>query len=446
MQLDGLDLLNLSRYGIRKKKAGHDFVYRYPPSVLMPKFDHKAFLSSLDDNKREVALYVHIPFCSKACFFCHYFKIPSPSDGVVKHYLEHLKKEISFYGELLSNNVKITSVFFGGGTPTFLDSGQMEGLMNNLKEIFDIPKHIESTIESSPETLDNRKISSLLDMGFNRLSMGVQSFDDRVNKISGRGHTSKQAGESIKGAKEAGFKDVNIDLIYGLPGQNISSWQSTLQKSYGLGVDSVTASELRVLPNSAFYSQQNKLNFVSENDMLKMHIKFMEYFIEKDYLQIFPYQFVRKGRNFEFLETQWSNNEFIGLGASSCSYLNGWDYNNNFPLKQYSESVDRFGFSAVIGKKLNKGEQMIREIVLGLKKSGVNRDKQGVSKKEFLGKYDVNLDDVFSAQLKLLDKLKLIGNNKERLFLSKKGLLFADEVAKQFYQSEIKKKLANVKI
>jgi oxygen-independent coproporphyrinogen III oxidase len=399
-----LDLLNLSKHGIRKKKYDHEFIYRYPSSSNMPKFNHDGF----SITTKKAALYLHLPFCSSPCKFCHYYKIPKPNPKQITKYLEYVKKEIKFY-----NGIKATSLFLGGGTPTFLESEQLIDIYSYLNDAFSIGD-IEKTIESSPETLNNKKINTLADLGFNRLSIGVQSFNDSINKNVGRAHNTNQSIQAINQAKDAGFK-VNVDLIYGLPSQDTNSWKESLEKAYRLNVDSITASELRVLPGSYYYYTNEK--FASEKKMLGMHETFIDFFHDKGYNLIFPYQYSKQ--KFDFLETQWGNKQFLGLGASSCSYIDKWDYNNAFPLGLYYKYIDKYGYAAIKGKKLNLQEQMLREILLGLKI--INK---GISKKELSDKYGLNNFKVFDQ----LADLKLIDNN-QNITLTTKGTLFSDEVA-----------------
>ncbi|MBU1704463.1 MAG: coproporphyrinogen III oxidase family protein, partial [Nanoarchaeota archaeon] len=381
VRLQDLDLINLSRNNIRKNKFDRDFVYRYPPSVKMPAVDHDALRSgiSLRNHGQKAALYVHIPFCTSLCKFCHYYKTTAPTTSAVDQFIKFLNTEISNYQELIGD-IDITSIFFGGGTPTFLSSEQLGRILSHLKDIFNVEKHIEKTVESSPETLTPKKLGQLLDIGFNRLSIGVQSFDDKVNENSGRKHDVNVATQIIKEARSIGFKDINIDMIYGLPGQSKSSWKGAMAKALELDIDSIAASELRILPESLYYPHANQNEFVSEKDMLEMHLMFIETFKDNGYTQIFPYQFIKKGRKFDFLETQWSNEQFIGLGPSSCSFYNGWDYNNMFPLDDYYDFLTKYSIPAARGTLLSKHELMIREIALGLKKAGVNRSLPGISK------------------------------------------------------------------
>lgn len=430
-ELQNLNLEKLAQEGIKKRKFDSAFVYRFPFSEDLPPINLEEFeKSAFEFDSVEMPLYIHIPFCTKTCFYCHYFKTAPPSKQAVENYLQALEKEATAFAKKLEDKAKINCLFFGGGTPTYLPTDKILDLVSLLEEKFEFAEKIEATVESSPETLSEEKLSALAGK-FSRLSIGVQSFDDRVLQQANRNHSSKQAVKAIEMGKAAGFESVNIDLIYGLPGQSIESWQNTLETAAGLGLESVTASSLRILRGTKFRSMPESA-FPSEEQKLEMHSAFIEKFSKQGMLQCFPYQFVKQGQQMFFLENQWSNGEFLGLGASSCSFLNKWDFNNWFPVENYVEKVEENGFSAAVGKKISKQEEMIRMLALGMKKSGVNREDNGVNKADFEKKFDAGIEEVFGQEVSKLRELELLKESNGHLGLSTKGLLFFDEVGRVF--------------
>jgi len=430
------ELLELKKAGIEKKPLGHDFVYRYPPSDKMPFVNLKEFLHDLkktDFSDQEIAFYLHLPFCTKICHYCHYSKQLAGSKEI-ELYAKAAKKEISAYRELIKGEIKLNSIFFGGGTPTLLKAGQLSDLLQALSTTFDLNlEKKEVSIESSPETLQEEKLFALREAGFNRLSIGVQDFNDAVLKQCNRNHGTKQALQAFDSARSAGFENINIDLLYGLPGQTIESWGQTMRQTSELKPESVTASDLRILPGAKFYNGEKKI-FPNTGQMLEMYKIFVEKMLSMHYIQQFPYQFVKPGREMVFLEQQWSNASFLGIGQSSCSYMAKWDFNNAFPLKKYCEAVAEKGISAAMGKKLSKKEEMIRFAALGLKKSGVNREQSGINKKLFKEKLGLEIEEAFKGEIKKLRALELIEEKGNFLRLSEKGLFFHDETAKQFFE------------
>ncbi len=434
--IEKIDLTGLKRGGIEKKQFGHDFVYRYPASKAMPIINKESLFADLketDFSAVQMAFYLHLPFCTSICSYCHYFK-QLPSSSEIELCLKAMKKEIATYSEFIDSKTKPNSVFFGGGTPTLLKASQLNSLLQFLAESFEFgPGQAETTIESSPETLDEAKLFSLREDGFNRLSIGMQDFNDAVTKKCNRNHNREQALNAFDFAKSAGFRNINIDLIYGLPGQTAKLWKDTLAKISELKPQSVTASDLRILPGTRFYSVQRN-EFPNVEQILGMYSLFVEEMLSLGYKQQFPYQFVKPGSEMRFLENQWSNGQFVGFRPSSCSYLAKWDYNNAFPLKKYLEFVAENKIAAAVGKKLGKGGEMIRFFALALKKSGINRPKSGINKKRFRQKFGLTVEEAFGKKIDKLKALGLIEDKGNWLGLSKKGLFFHDEIAKQFFQ------------
>jgi oxygen-independent coproporphyrinogen-3 oxidase len=410
------------------KGIDHEFVYRYPDSKDLPVMAVDGFQTDLKEDKRqgiELAFYVHVPFCTSICGYCHYFKQLVPEKAKVESYLAAVRKEAASYRGLISSRVEANSLLFGGGTPTVLEAEQLNELAGFLRAAFGIEKGIEASIESSPETLSLEKLS-LLRQDFNRLSLGVQDFDNGVLKRCNRNHSRQQAVKAIGDARNAGFENVNIDLIYGIPRQGIGGWRKTLEEVEEIQPESVTASDLRVQKGTSFFGM-DRVEFASEAELVEMHEMFLEKMSGLGYELSFPYQFVKKGREMRFLLNQWHNKEFLGLGASSCSYLNRWDWNNLFPVEAYEAAVEENGIACAVGKKLSSGEKMVRHARLGLKDC-----KRGIDKGEFKRVFGKGFDECFGGAAQGLEGLGLVEDSEARVRLSEKGVLFYDAVSRKF--------------
>ncbi len=427
-----LDLAFLKEKGIEKDPFGHDFVYRFPESKNMPSLDSRELGEAIAGwGKKSLAFYFHIPFCSKECNFCHYYKESKFSRDGIEKYLVALKGEIAAYSTLIQGDVEVQSVFFGGGTPTLLQARELNELLAFLREKFPFMDGTEVSIESSPETLNRAKLSALRTGGFNRLSIGAQSFDEKVLKKAGRAHTPKQVKDAVSAARAAGFDNINMDLLYGLPGQSSEGWNATIEQTLALELESVTASDLRVQKNTPnFYITKSEFPAISE--MRKMYYAFAETFEGAGFVQQFPYQFVKKGREMNFLENQWSSGEFVGFGASSCSFIAGYDFNNALGSEEYLKAVGENGISASQGKKLLGEEAEKRFVALGLKKSGLNRKNAGINKAKFEQRFGKGLDAVFGRQIEELESIGLVKSDNSGLALLPNGLFFHDEVARKF--------------
>lgn len=431
--MDLIRLDKLKSHGIEKKPFGHGFVYRFPESKDMPALIQEGLKQAIASwNGKEAAFYFHLPFCSKQCAFCHYYKEGIPAKGLVEKYLLALKEEIKHYRGLMQNTVKVQSVFFGGGTPTILSAEQLNGLLDFFRSEFPFSSDTEVSIESSPETVTVEKLTALKEGGFNRLSIGVQDFDNAVLEKCGRPHSVEQAKKAVAIAREAGFDNVNIDLIYGLPGQSVSGWEKTLDSAEQVGVESITASDLRVQQNTEFFSMK-KESFPKVEEMRAMYYGFVERFSKLGFVQQFPYQFVKKGKEMQFLENQWNSGEFIGFGASSCSFVGNWDYNNVVGREDYTQAIEEYGIGARTGKGLGLDERMKRFVALGLKRSGINRSGGGIDKSKFRKMFGIELEDKFGNIIEKLEGAGLLEINEKEVLLSYNGLFFHDEIGRMFF-------------
>jgi len=430
--MQAINWRGLKQEGIEKNPFRHGFVYRFPESKDMPAIDFAGLENELGKEKeRQLALYVHIPFCTGKCGFCHYYKeVPKP--GQIESYLDALKQEITAYRKAINGSVRVQSVFFGGGTPTMLEAEQLGELLGFLGENFKWKKGTEVSVESSPETFGEEKLGLMLESGFNRLSIGAQDFNDKVLRKSLRCHSTGQALETVEKARHAGFENINMDFIYGLPGQSIESWHKTIETALGLGLESATVSQLRVHEGTPFYSMERN-KFPGLVEMAEMYYAFVDGFIGQGHVQQFPYQLVKKGKEMMFLENQWDSKHFLGFGVSSCSFVGNWDYNNEMPLQGYVKRAKENGIAAATGKKLSRQEQMKRFVALGVKKSGLNRKNSGISKEEFRKRFGSGLEEEFGKEVEQLSGLGMLENTGKRVSLSRLGMFFHDEAARKFF-------------
>jgi oxygen-independent coproporphyrinogen-3 oxidase len=387
--------------------------------------------------KESIGVYVHIPFCTGLCSYCHYVKLPSES-YLVNGYLDAVKTELGLHKEYLGD-LTLSSLYFGGGTPTCLTVKQAGGLIQALREEVIILENAEITFESSPETLSKEKLHALKSIGVNRLSIGIQAFDDHLLlKVCARRHNEKMAIDAIRNAQKTNFeRGVNIDLIYGLPDQTLESWINTLERVKELMPGYVTLYHLRI-KKGTLISQTPRDRFPSDYNTLLMQISGIEFLTDLGYVQISPNQFALPGHAFEHQEHKWHNKPFIGLGVSAYGFINNAVYNNVRSIQDYGDAVHKGHLPVYLGKKLSEREQMTRSVIFGLKLSGVNRKDGGLSKKEFKEKYGIRVEKAFRETLKKLSELGLIEVGHSYVKLTYKGILFSDEVCREFYSREEK--------
>jgi coproporphyrinogen III oxidase-like Fe-S oxidoreductase len=203
------DLDSLARQGFERNVKEYEFVVTYPTLPIMKRASQEDMFGKGNFPSKQIGFYIHIPFCNYICAYCARFvKFSRSPEKEIEKYLVSLKKEIGMLSERLPSS-KITSIYFGGGTPTILNEQQLESLVSALKEKFEVVQGAEFTVEGSPETLSEKKLGALLELGVNRVSFGVQSFNDRLLKMCGRGHTAQQALDAFSMCRGAGFRNVS---------------------------------------------------------------------------------------------------------------------------------------------------------------------------------------------------------------------------------------------
>lgn len=437
-----LDIPALKKAGIERediKISSHSHhIVTYPPLDSLPEINPQKIYSSKNKSPeiREIALYVHLPFCTGKCLYCAYITLPNQNEKFVDKYIDSVEKEIDL---LLSksqlNNIKINSIYIGGGTPTYLSVKQMDKLFSLLKINFRIDEDAEITVEAGPETIVGRKgelkLKKLLDHGVNRLSFGFQTFDDEILRFIRRRHDSKIAINAYKLARKIGFSNINIDLMPGLPYQSLKIWQDDLSKVAKLQPASVTCYPLSIKKTSAIWNiyKENQKIFPSRAEVIKMHIMADKFFSNIRYEQR-PVWWFTKTKKFVYRQQihKWGElGEQLALGVSGYSFINNFQYFNYRTVAQYLDAIDNAKLPIWKGIKLNKRNLMRRMILFGL--------KTGLNSNLFKKKFDLMPTKVFKGAWQKLEKLDLIvEENNGIISLTSKGKLFADEIAKEFYE------------
>lgn len=392
----------------------------------------------------EAKLYVHLPFCVQRCTYCCYFSVARQPDTVLDQYVTSLKKEL----ELLKStsrfeNAVIRDIYFGGGTPTLLAARQLSSLIQYLRSRLTFLPNLNFTCEISPETTvgtqGKERLHALLENGVNRLSLGVQSFDDRVLELIGRSHTSDTALVAYRNACEVGFRNLNIDLMFGLPGQTVQSWERDLKIAMNLRPNWLDLFRLR-LDNPAInetYTKDGSL-FPDADTVFLMNIMAIEKVTESGYQQAHAPGSFRLPCKEQFPPRHWLGQQELAIGAGAGSYLNGVRYSNVRNVERYVALVDRGRLPISFAGKYAKREQMEKETILMLKLP------KGVNRREFDTRFGIDIEKMFVGPWNRLREAGMITDDGETFRLSYKGLVFAVEVFKQFYSENLMDRFKNM--
>ena len=365
--------------------------------------------------------YVHIPFCTQICYYCDFSKVFIKNQPV-DSYLEHLIEEYDSY-----DIKKLRTLYIGGGTPTALSAPQLAFLLEKLTDKLDLSYLEELTIEANPGDLDQEKIAVLKDSPVNRVSLGVQTFNDRMLKQIGRSHSEKDIYENIANLKKAGFDNISIDLIYALPKQTMEDVKTNVAKAIALDIPHMSLYSLILENHTVFMNRmrRGKLPLPKEN----LEAEMFDYIIaelEKAGFEHYEISnFSKPGFESRHNLMYWDNAEYYGIGAGASGYVDGVRYKNHGPIRHYLQAVEA-GNARVQEEVLTLKEKMEEEMFLGLRK------KSGVSKKRFEEKFGLSFEDRYGAVVSELTEQGLLVPDRDIVRMTKQGLFLGDTVAEKF--------------
>ncbi|QED48697.1 radical SAM family heme chaperone HemW [Cytobacillus dafuensis] len=372
------------------------------------------------------AAYIHIPFCEHICHYCDFNKFYLQGQPV-DEYLDLLGKEMELtLHETPTDHLQ--SIFIGGGTPTALNERQLEKLCSMIKEHLPYSEESEFTFEANPGDLSEEKLKILYDAGVNRISFGVQTFNDELLKRIGRAHRAKDVFHSVESAKRTGFENISIDLIYSLPGQTLEDFKETLETSFKLNIMHYSGYSLIIEPKTVFYNLMRKgqLPTPGEDIEAEMYQLLMEEMDKHGFRQYEISNFSKPGYQSRHNLTYWNNEWYYGFGAGAHGYVNGNRISNHGPLKKYMEALSQGKMPIIEKHHVTVKEQIEEEMFLGLRKT------DGVSISRFIGKFAENPLELFNKELRELIDRELIKVSDNFIQLTKKGRFLGNEVFQSF--------------
>jgi oxygen-independent coproporphyrinogen III oxidase len=374
------------------------------------------------------AIYIHIPFCEQICHYCDFNKV-FLANQPVDEYLHALETELKNTLEH-SPTTKIKTIFVGGGTPTSLNEAQLEKFLSIIERHL-LPlatEDLEFTFEANPNSGLSKKLSILKQGKVNRLSYGVQTFDDTLLQTIGRTHRKKDVLEAVETAKKLGFTNISVDLMFSLPGQSITQFEETLATAFALEIPHFSSYSLQVEPKTVFYNMQRKgkLPLPPEDESASMFELLIDRMKQNGYLQYEISNFAKEGYESVHNLTYWNNEQYYGVGAGAHSYVGNKRNANAGPLNKYIKLVEETGFAYIDSHEVTKNESMEEELFLGLRRA------KGVSKQLFYNKYNVEIKTIFGKQIQQLKQRGLVKESGDYLSLTRAGFLLGNEVFQEF--------------
>lgn len=400
---------------------------------------------------KELELYIHIPFCMKKCNYCDFLSAPADEKSQ-SAYMEALKREIKFYGEEWKAP-ELSTIYIGGGTPSWLQEHYMASLMDTVHQSFSIRKDAEITIECNPGTLSRTKMQSYKRCGINRLSIGLQSADAWELQHLGRIHTFEQFLKNFELARENGFDNINVDLMYALPRQNTEKFYHTLVKTIALKPEHISAYALMIEKGTPFYEKykfdavKQEAGFQPEvlphEDVVYQIGKMTEDVLsEAGYERYEISNYAKKGYECRHNIGYWQRTDYLGVGLGAASLIGNMRYSNIRDLDSYIANAGSIGAVILTDEKtgkelsginlheraeeLKRNTQMEEFMFLGL------RMIQGIERSQFYQLFGFTVDNIYSRVISQLEADELLLQNPERVWLTEKGLDLSNYALAQF--------------
>ena len=313
---------------------------------------------------KRLGLYIHIPFCDRICNYCDFTAFQG-ANSKIKEYVEALKKEIELKG---NKNFLIDSIFIGGGTPSFIDGKYIFEILEKVKENFTVLDNIEISIETNPKTFDKKKLEYYKSVKINRVSIGVQSFNDVILKELGRNHNSKEAFDIIELVKKFDF-DINLDLIFGYQSQTIEDILYDLEMVKNINPEHISYYALIIEEKTKFKALQNagKLDFLDEETERKMYHLIVEKLEEMGLNQYEVSNFAKVGKESVHNKKYWNCKEYLGLGISAHSYLNDERFSNTVNLSKYIKELQNGSIPVDFREKLDMPTKKFEYIIMNMR-------------------------------------------------------------------------------
>lgn len=373
--------------------------------------------------KNTVGLYIHIPFCKNKCFYCD-FPSFSGKEPLMIDYAKALSEEI----EASCQDKLISTIFIGGGTPTYLCIEGWKIIAKSIKKLNFVNKDFEFTVEGNPNSFNEEQLEIFKSIGVNRISMGLQAVQEHHLKSIGRIHTIEDFKKSYTMLRENGFNNINVDLMFGLPNQTLEEWVESLEQVIKLAPEHLSCYSLIIEEGTKFYNLYENESLILPNEDVERDM----YAVTKDILNKSGYKqyeisnYARKGLECKHNKIYWKLNNYIGCGSSSHSYINGIRYRNESNIEKYIRRINEEN-TAVVEEIKNSDKDDIEEFMfLGL------RLTEGIDIEEFLQRFGISIFDKYKEIIEKYVQMELLKLEKGSLFLTSKGMEFSNQVMADF--------------
>lgn len=376
--------------------------------------------------KKDLGLYIHIPFCARKCEYCDFFSW-SAGEEEREQYVEALLWEIESYREF-AKGYRVSTIFIGGGTPSVLLPKQMERILQKVYEVFELEKRPEITIEINPGTVNEEKLQCYKENGVNRLSMGLQSVNNEKLRLLGRIHTYQDFVGSYELARKVGFDNISLDLISSIPGQTLQDWKKELETATAQKPEHISVYQLIIEEGTPFYEKyaEHPELLPDEETSREIYLWTGKFLKEAGYEQYEISNYTKSGKESRHNLKYWERGDYLGLGLGAASMVRNIRMSNTKDMKTYLERCTQPKTMREDVQFLEEPRQMEEFMFLGLRKT------RGVSKKEFRRTFGREMDMVYEKALHKCLENGMLLEHKDRIFLSEEGTLLSNIVLSEF--------------
>lgn len=376
---------------------------------------------------QDIALYIHIPFCRRKCSYCSFVSYEN-READIPAYLHALASEMA--GR--SDGERVPCIYFGGGTPSLLSPSQIGDILAAIRRLYRVAEEAEISMEANPGTVGPEYLSAVRGAGINRLSLGVQSLDDAGLALLGRIHTGDEAREAVRLARQAGFNNLNIDLIYGLPGQGLPDWRRTLEAAAALGPEHLSLYGLSLEPETPLWRavQAKKISAIDPDVSADQYELAGELLAAHGYRHYEISNWARPGYECRHNLTYWQNRPYLGAGVAAHSFIGGHRLANTGDLDKYLAAFpDNPAAARDLDEEISPQLQLAETVILGLRLS------EGIDLDGILGRFGVDLLEYYRQPVAEMEQAGLLECTGRWLRLTQRGRLLSNEVFWRFLPS-----------
>ncbi len=372
-------------------------------------------------DKKPLGIYIHVPFCRSKCQYCDFYSLTVKDDRLLDAYTSAMCKHIKEAGTL-APAYRVDSIYFGGGTPTFFGADGMADLLNAIRHGFDVASDAEITFEANPDSVSDRLLRRLRAEGFNRVSLGIQTDDDDTLKKLGRPHNYEQAVTAVRRIRKAGFRNLSLDLMYGLPGQTLDSWEETLYNVLKLNPEHMSCYGLKVEPGTPLYEYKDLCNLPDDDAQADMYLSAVEILRSKGYRQYEISNFAKKGIVSRHNLKYWNGGEYLGFGPDASSDFAGKRFKMVRDLTAYIDGIRHGGQVAEDIQEIPPRERAGEYLMMRL------RTTVGIQQEEYEKQFLLPFAPLEENLERCVQENLAVRTNEGRYYLTPRGFLVSNSI------------------